>query len=113
MKVKEYSVEFSKTFIVTVFAPETATRDEVRRVAEDVRMDIDRVWDPPEWECYVSMSADAEIPEEDRAVDVHRNAHGYTIKKPRWERFHDRDVLVVDDVFGDLVAPEDAEWWLK
>lgn len=106
MKVRAFTVTFTREIEITVYAPEDATSDEIEQMAaaEDVS-----AYDMPEWEVGVSGGRLRTVPDTECHLTA---ANKYGHRSPVDGAFRKVDAVVNDarDGFGNP-ADIDARWW--
>jgi hypothetical protein len=108
MKMKRMFVTFEKSMTVTLYAPPDMGDAEIEELAHDLAANGLRGWDDPAWDASVSPSKDITIPDADLKCGP-TNAYGYRrCLVPQFQG----DCVVVNDDRTDMVAPEDAQWWV-
>lgn len=106
MKVRAYTVTFTREIEITVFAPEDATDDEIEALAEDEDVSA---YDLPEWDISVNGGGLRTIPDDECRLTL-PNKYGH--RGPVEGAFRKVDAIVNDarDGFGNP-ADSDARWW--
>jgi hypothetical protein len=106
VKVRAFTVTFTREIEITVYAPADATTDEIEAIAatEDVN-----AYDVPEWEIDVGGGRLHTVPDAECALTV-TNKYGH--RGPVDGAFRKVDAVVNDarDGFGNP-ADTDAQWW--
>ncbi len=110
MKMKRVLVTFEKTLDVRLYAPADMADADIEELARDLAMDGLRDWDAPEWEASVGQSREVTIPDTD--LKCGPPTPGYGFRRCLTPQFQQDDALVVNDDRTDMVAPEDANWWV-
>lgn len=107
IKMRSYVVTFERVVDVVVYCPEGTPEKEIEEIAQDIARsgDLDRDWDLPDWESYVSHGV------KDVTVEVavsEPNKYGY--RKLNSELLEGEDSMALSDDRSEFVSPTDAKW---
>lgn len=107
IKMRSYVVTFERSLDIVVYCPEGTPTKEIEEIAQDIAHsgDLDRDWDLPDWESYVSRDV------KDVTVDVtvsSPNKYGY--RKLNSEILESDDSLALSDDRDLFVTLTDAKW---
>jgi hypothetical protein len=105
LKLKRFEVSWTKQYTASVYAPEETTQDKIKEMAEATCHEIDSTWIPIRWEVDIwDTGPYLELPDEER----HLSESGFPLNKSLDCTYS----LVSADDESQLVAPEEATWWL-
>lgn len=107
IRLVRYDVMWTKEYTACIYAPPGMTYDQIHDMAEATSHEIDSTWVEKDWLVDVYDESDPlniVVFDDERALDE----EGLPISKA----LRDNYVLVPADDGSQLVAPEEATWWL-
>ena len=112
MKFRKYTMQFTKTVDVSVYAPMDTTFDAVLSIGASQARTQWGVLDEVDWRVSEKGNVVVDVPEEDRRVEEFHTVHGLRFIDFRNEHSEFAQAFVVSDDQTEFVQALRSTWWI-